>query len=306
MTVGPQFLGHTVVQPCSSANSSADGRVGRAARRAGRGDDPRVAVARRACRRRSGGRRRRDRPGRRRLPARSAPRPSDRPPRWPPRPWSSVARDGRAARDRDGRRLRAGRARSVCDRGVYDYIAGGAGDERTLAENRRAFDRWMLCVRGTCGGRPNRTADQPCSAHDLAARSSSRRGRCQRRSTPTASSRPAAAERRSGSLMVVSSTVYDIIEEVAGAATGPAWWQLYLANDRGFSADMLARVASLGYRAIVWTVDLPAWGLRHRDTRNDFEPPDGPRRAATTSTTRRCPGTTCGGSASTPAGSPSS
>ena len=27
---------------------------------------------------------------------------------------------------------------------AYDYFAGGAGDERMLAENRRAFDRWVL------------------------------------------------------------------------------------------------------------------------------------------------------------------
>jgi 4-hydroxymandelate oxidase len=27
---------------------------------------------------------------------------------------------------------------------VYDYYAGGAGDERTLEENLRAFDRWVL------------------------------------------------------------------------------------------------------------------------------------------------------------------
>ena len=27
---------------------------------------------------------------------------------------------------------------------VYDYYAGGAGDERTLAENLRSFDRWVL------------------------------------------------------------------------------------------------------------------------------------------------------------------
>ena len=26
----------------------------------------------------------------------------------------------------------------------FDYVEGGAGDEWTLAENRRAFDRWMF------------------------------------------------------------------------------------------------------------------------------------------------------------------
>jgi len=35
-------------------------------------------------------------------------------------------------------------ARERLDPGVYDYIAGGAGDEKTLQENRAAFERWQL------------------------------------------------------------------------------------------------------------------------------------------------------------------
>jgi isopentenyl diphosphate isomerase/L-lactate dehydrogenase-like FMN-dependent dehydrogenase len=38
---------------------------------------------------------------------------------------------------------------------------------------------------------------------------------------------------------------------------------------------MLARVVDAGYGAICLTVDLPVFGLRHRDTRNGFEPPLG-------------------------------
>ena len=35
-------------------------------------------------------------------------------------------------------------ARAALPPDVWGYFAGGAGDEWTLAENRRAFDRWML------------------------------------------------------------------------------------------------------------------------------------------------------------------
>ena len=39
---------------------------------------------------------------------------------------------------------------------VYDFYAGGAGDEWTLAENRRAFDRWSLRPRVLrASGRPD-------------------------------------------------------------------------------------------------------------------------------------------------------
>ena len=39
---------------------------------------------------------------------------------------------------------------------------------------------------------------------------------------------------------------------------------------------MLGRVAAAGYGAIVWTVDVPVLGLRHRDARSGFELPIGP------------------------------
>src|SRR6187399_27921 len=39
---------------------------------------------------------------------------------------------------------------------LYDFYAGGAGDEWTIAENRRAFDRWVLRPRVLRGsGRPD-------------------------------------------------------------------------------------------------------------------------------------------------------
>jgi isopentenyl diphosphate isomerase/L-lactate dehydrogenase-like FMN-dependent dehydrogenase len=37
---------------------------------------------------------------------------------------------------------------------IYDYYAGGAGDEWTLAENRRAFERWVIRPRMLTGAWP--------------------------------------------------------------------------------------------------------------------------------------------------------
>ena len=39
------------------------------------------------------------------------------------------------------------RARSILPQAVYDYYAGGAGDEWTLRENRLAFERVALVPR---------------------------------------------------------------------------------------------------------------------------------------------------------------
>ena len=87
-----------------------------------------------------------------------------------------------------------------------------------------------------------------------------------------ATARAAAA---AGTIMAVSTTALDILEDVAAAAGGFAWWQLYLFEDRGASVDVVDRVVAAGYRALCWTVDFPTNGLRHRDTRNGFELPMG-------------------------------
>ena len=85
----------------------------------------------------------------------------------------------------------------------------------------------------------------------------------------------ARAAASAGTIMVVSSTTEAYLEEVAAAGEGPKWWQLYVAEDRGFTAEMLERVQAAGYQALCWTVDFPVNGLRHRDTRNGFVMPLG-------------------------------
>ncbi|MGH2526195.1 MAG: alpha-hydroxy-acid oxidizing protein, partial [Actinomycetota bacterium] len=45
-------------------------------------------------------------------------------------------------------------ARELLPPDVYDYYAGGAGDEWTLAENRRAFERWVIRPRMLTGAYP--------------------------------------------------------------------------------------------------------------------------------------------------------
>ena len=55
------------------------------------------------------------------------------------------------------------------------------------------------------------------------------------------------------------------IGEVAGAATKPFWFQLYMIRDRGFMRDMLAQAAAAQCSALVFTVDMPVPGSRYRD-----------------------------------------
>lgn len=152
---------------------------------------------------------------------------------------------------------------------VYDFYAGGAGDEWTLAENRRAFDRLTLRPRVLRGsGRPDPSTSvlgTPVSFPVLAAPWA-----YQSMAHPEGERATTRAAAAAGTIMVVSSTAVDDLEGVAKSSDAPKWWQLYLFEDRDATTDMLARVVGAGYEAICLTVDVPHLGSRHRDTRHGF------------------------------------
>jgi 4-hydroxymandelate oxidase len=79
--------------------------------------------------------------------------------------------------------------------------------------------------------------------------------------------------------MVVSTIATYSLEDVAAAAQGTRWFQLYLYRDRGVSGAMVRRAEAAGYHALVLTVDTPRLGRRLRDQRNGFELPDSIRLA---------------------------
>jgi isopentenyl diphosphate isomerase/L-lactate dehydrogenase-like FMN-dependent dehydrogenase len=157
---------------------------------------------------------------------------------------------------------------------IYDYYAGGAGDEWTLAENRSAFERWVIRPRMLTGAWPvdpsiellGTSIDAPVLIAPWA---------YQKRAHPDGELATARAAAMAKTVMVVSSTTVDYLEDVAGASEGPKWWQLYVFTERGETVDMLHRVHAAGFAAVCLTVDFPVSGLRHRDTRNDFDMPIG-------------------------------
>ena len=163
-------------------------------------------------------------------------------------------------------------ARRRLPRDVYDYYAGGSEDEGTLARNRDGFGKWVLLPRvlvdvdrvdlsTTTLGAPVKMPIHaaPTAYHRLA--------------TPEGETATARAVGSSGALMVVSSLATRTLEDVAGAASGPLWFQLYVYRDRALSLEVLQRAEVAGYRALVLTVDTPRLGRRERDFRNGFTLP---------------------------------
>jgi 4-hydroxymandelate oxidase len=164
-------------------------------------------------------------------------------------------------------------ARRLLPRMIFDYFAGGAGDEWTLNENRRAFDRWVL--------RPRMLADvsevdltttvlgQPVPFPVLLAPTA-----FQRMAHPDGELATARAAASLDTIMVLSTIATVSLEDVAETGVR-GWFQLYVLKDRDLTAELVKRAHASGYTALVLTVDAPLLGRRIRDERNLFTLPPG-------------------------------
>ena len=165
-------------------------------------------------------------------------------------------------------------ARERMDAVTFDYCAGAAGDERSLRENARAFERVTFRPRVLVD-----TSQVELSVHVVDERLATpvllapiAFNRLVHPDGELAAARAAEAE---GTLMVVSAMASATIEEVAAVTRGPLWLQLYVFRDRGLTRGLVERAEAAGYRGIVITVDAPRIGSRPRDARNRFVLPAG-------------------------------
>jgi isopentenyl diphosphate isomerase/L-lactate dehydrogenase-like FMN-dependent dehydrogenase len=169
-------------------------------------------------------------------------------------------------------------ARAVLPKAIFDYIAGGAEDEAAIAGNRMAFSRYRFRFRVLAG------ADEP----DLTSELFGARFNLPVHLAPTAIQRLCHPDGEIGAYGAASeagvaytlSTLSSIsIEDVAAAAPGVRWFQLYMPRWREVSAAFVERAEAAGYSAVLLTVDLPRTGRRERDIRNVFSLPEGIRYA---------------------------
>jgi isopentenyl diphosphate isomerase/L-lactate dehydrogenase-like FMN-dependent dehydrogenase len=73
-----------------------------------------------------------------------------------------------------------------------------------------------------------------------------------------------------GSVYVLGAMASYSIEEIAAAAPGPTWFQMYIWRDRGLVRELVERARAAGFQALVLTVDVPRGAARDRDRRNGF------------------------------------
>jgi 4-hydroxymandelate oxidase len=156
---------------------------------------------------------------------------------------------------------------------AFDYVAGGAWDEITLAESVDAWRRYRFVPRvlrdlrsiDVSGGFLGRSSTLPVAVAPMAA---------QALAHPGAEAELLAGAAAAGIPYCLSTTSSQSLEEVAAAAPGAErWFQLYVVGDMAYSRTLVERAEAAGYRALVLTVDLPVLGRRERDHRSGFELP---------------------------------
>lgn len=164
-------------------------------------------------------------------------------------------------------------ARAVMEPGGFDFVAGGAWDELSLAENEAAWLRYRFRPRvmvdvsvsdpstTILGVRsPLPAAIAPTAYHSLA--------------HPDGELETIRGAAAAGVPFIMSTSSSRSLEEVAAAAPDATrWFQLYLQEIPGLSESLVERAEAAGFTAIVLTVDLATFGYRERDRRSGFEPP---------------------------------
>src|SRR5262245_10287639 len=158
-------------------------------------------------------------------------------------------------------------ARRRLPRAVFDYIDGGADAEITLRENCRVFD--LVTFRPRCAvATPESdlrttvlgtTLDLPFLLAPVGST---------RLFYPRGEAVAAREAGKAGTAYVLSTFSGTSLEEVKAAASGPTWYQLYIAGGRDVALAGIARARKAGYSILVVTIDTPVSGLRERDVRN--------------------------------------
>ena len=153
------------------------------------------------------------------------------------------------------------------------YIAGGSGQDLSLAANRRAFEKWSVWPRILADMRQGHTRLQLAGQHlphpVLLAPVA-----YQTLAHPQAELATARAAAATDSLQIVSTLSSCTLEEIARTGGGNKWFQLYLQSKRESSLDLLRRAEAAGYTAIVLTLDASVQSPSLRALRAGFRLPE--------------------------------
>jgi (S)-mandelate dehydrogenase len=162
-------------------------------------------------------------------------------------------------------------ARRRLPRFVFDYVDGGAEDERTLRGNREAFARLRFLPRTLVD-----VSRRDCSTSLLGAPSTlpfvvgptGLNGLAWRDGDMELARAAAAA----GVPFAMSTVSMSLVEDVAREAPGRLWLQAYVFAERKITDAIIARARDAAFECVILTSDFPVAGKRERDIRTGLLP----------------------------------
>lgn len=156
---------------------------------------------------------------------------------------------------------------------TFGYVAGGAGQERAVRNNRDGLDRISIVprvMRDVADVSTTTTVLGSTTSYPLIVAPSA----VQRLSHPDGELATACATRDAGLTMVLSMNASTTMEDVS--ATGVDYWmQLYVSPDRGHMRGIVERASDAGAKALCITVDHAGMPTRLRELHRPLVvPPD--------------------------------
>lgn len=155
---------------------------------------------------------------------------------------------------------------------AWEYFAGGAEDELTIAENMAAFRRIKLRPRMLADVAERRLATsvlgQPISLPLILAPTSH-----QSLAHPEAELATMRGAAAAGTIATLGTGNHFSVEEVTAAVPHPFWFQLYCYESRAITERIIRRAEAAGAGALVLTVDATFPPRRERHIRSGFALP---------------------------------
>lgn len=160
----------------------------------------------------------------------------------------------------------ASRAEQILPRPVFDFVAAGAGTEKSLSTNVEGWRNWLIAPAVL------RSKGDASTATDLLGNRLdlpvilAPSGR-QRALHPEGEMAGARAAVEMGSVYCLSTSATTDMHDLAPMASN-VWQQLYVSTDRDWTRMMLGEAAQLGFGQVIITVDRPREAYRPRSAQH--------------------------------------
>ena len=159
------------------------------------------------------------------------------------------------------------RARVVMRKGIFDFVDGGFNDETTYKRTRYVFDSIGLVPRYLADV-SNVDTSTTILGHKISLPVLAAPSAPQIAAHPDGDLATCRAVGAAGTIEILSHNADFTIEEVAAAATGPVWCNIFMHKDREYMRQYVKRAEAAGCTALCWSVDMPLDMPREQLLRN--------------------------------------